>query len=367
MASLYRRGNSVWIKYTDANGFAKRKSTGIVVKRWVIRGGKHVFPASALIVLRQIDAKIRLRQFDFDLAPRKPVRVTELLDLYLADRGGTRKAKTQAGYRLSVSRIVAFTGNCFVSSLTKEKLFAFRQAMISASGEINAARIITALGPLFTWAVDHGYLQAHPITRDVRIHPVFPKPVLYGFSEVQAVFDYARNSYVDSRRKNQDSPGDPDLANQLEFLYLTGFRSAESCNLRIEQVDMHAGTIEHFNEKEGRPEYFPIYSALRSFFEKLPRMYPPFVFRYRSKTTLSHRTRECVDALIAKGVKINPRVKPVHSLKKTYGKRLIKAGVHPSELSRLMHHRSFQTTETFYNTFELSELAEALEKGEKVR
>jgi hypothetical protein len=61
------------------------------------------------------------------------------------------------------------------------------------------------------------------------------------------------------------------------------------------------------------------------------------------------------------------RIKPIHALKKTYGKRLRKPNVDVFLLKRLMRHRDNATTDDFYSSIDLEEQREALARSRRVR
>jgi site-specific recombinase XerD len=114
--------------------------------------------------------------------------------------------------------------------------------------------------------------------------------------------------------------------------------------------------IKHYNQK--RDDYYshPMDTRLEEFLRRLPTRHAPYAFKYRSKHTLSRYLKRIVRRL-----GLNDRLS-VHSLKVSYVNRLKRAGLSPTEIHMLSHHKSFQTT-MIYIRRDVEHLRRALEKA----
>jgi integrase len=347
VSSLYLRGTSVWISYSDRAGRRHRKPTRFKVSTNRKRNGKPVFPAEALRWKRQFDEQLALDGWGMRAHRRGRVRLSELLSRFLDSQGATRAESTKRLYGLAVRKLQEILGDSEIASLTEEKLIAWRNRSLEIDGQQNTAAWIRSLSPIFSWAVSQGLIPSSPITRSVKVRQPETAVHIYSKQDLKRIFEWLHKHYGRA------------IVDQLRFLLLSGWRVGESCGLRWDQVDFRRNVLYHRNEKVGRVDEYPMDTELRKFFRGLRRSDDPFVFRYRHPTSPVHLLRRALDALNVK----NREHLNVHTLKKTFVYNLFASGVDLATVSRLANHKSLQTTMRYYLYWDIEHLRESLGKS----
>jgi len=346
MSSLYARDKAVWISFTDKRGHRMRRATGYTLKRTrKDAAGRMLWPPEALQLQKKLDANIVLGKWEFIEQKKTSPLFTSLLEEFISHRSGDRSAGTIRNYRLCAKEFTGVLGNHPVASYAEPELLRFRLQQLNKYSDHSAARVMTTLRTIFNWAVDSGYIEHNPVTKRVLVHPRPVPIVTFTDKELDALFEHLHTK-------------DPDLERQLRFLWLSGFRSGESCSLKWERIDFDDRSIKHWNAKETRWEAYPIDKELIDLLRMTPRNREPFVFKYRNVCTVSHYTNVALADLGITG-------RTVHQLKKTYVKNLIRAGLSEAETHRLSHHKSIETTLKYYAEFDLSKLRKSLAKSRR--
>jgi len=350
MASIWVRGNKnrVYIKYKDADGIEHQKPTPFCLEKITRRDGKIVYPLEILQFKKNIEAQIRLGLWELVPQLIRKIKISQAIEEFLQTYGARLKPRTQKLYRLAAKKMISVIDDCYLSSINESKMIEFRNSLLKEYNEQTAAMFLRNISPLLTWGVRKGYIHNSPVSKRTRMNPAIPPPIVYSDEELDKIIAHLNKT-------------DKSLANQLNFLLLTGFRAGESCSLTWDRIDQKAGIIKHYNEKESRWDYYPMDRALLKFFAKLPHSEDTYVFKYRDPGTLHHYLRKHLDILQISKKKI------VHALKKTYVSRIIESGASEAEAHSLSHHRSFQTTLKYYTFFKLDHKRAVLERSRKRR
>jgi integrase len=315
--------------------------TGIKLKNVERKGGRVIFPKDVLSLKKQLDANIVLGKWEFKAQPKRSVPISEILTMFLESEGATRSRGTRRNYELAVKKIKDRFGDISIGMLTEEKMFEWRQQTLASDKEQNTAMYLRHLGPILNWAVRKNYLASSPLVKGMKLNPVVRPPVIYTDKQLEKLLSESKKS-------------DRGLHNQLMFLSLTGFRIGEACNLKWDDVDLHGGQINVHNEKEKRVDAFPIDPILRRFLRSLPRE-TEYVLRYRDRAKVSRLLKEITRRL---GYSEDLSV---HSIRKTFGSRLVRKGVDFAIAHKLMRHRNPSTTLKYYIWFGMDTLRKGLQ------
>lgn len=340
MSSLYLRGTSVWVSFSDKFKTRRRIPTHFVLDKALLRDGKIVWPSHILDWKKQFDARLALGYWRIEDTTGEKIRVSELLEEFIAGYGSNRAPRTQILYRQAVEKFKEFFSDTPIGSVTEQDIAGWRDWMIKKykGNDQTAAKHIRQISPIFAWAVAKGMLLRSPLTRYVKFTPK-PRPIVpFSEKDLQKLFV---------------SLGRP-AADQFRFLLLSGFRLGESCALKWDDVDRKQKLIRLWNQKESRWDYFPMDKLLAKFMRELSSEYSPFVFRYQNIHTLSQLMRRR-----KKTLKLNGVLK-LHTLRTNFISSLINAGLTESEVMHLARHRSIVTTHKYYTAFDQKKMREAL-------
>lgn len=347
MSHLFLRRRTVCIRFRDPYGRTRRLATGHTLEK--VRkdpDGRVIWPSAVLDFKAKLDANLVLNRWDFMENEPVRIKISEALAQYHSLEGGTRARQTISLDKDALRQIVDFAGDVYLREIDETLLFRFRQHMIERASEYTAARVLRHLSGLLSWCVRKRMIERNPISAAVKVTPPRKPVVSFTDEELEQILKY----FV--------KEGDPELARQLRFLALTGFRSGESCALRWDAVDLKTGQISHENVKGRRMEPYPVGRTLGALLRSSSRQWAPFVFKYRNVSTLSRRMH---DAIVKLG--LNPRLN-VHALKKTYVRQLVQSGVPVPLLHSLSHHASLSTTLNYYVAFDLEAKRKALDAAQ---
>jgi integrase/recombinase XerD len=346
-ARKFKSGYRVYIKLRDGRGKWRYIKTPFKFDKMTSRNGKTIWPKQVLDLKQKIEAAQALKQFGFEATKSKrSLSLTQLFELFVKESGIKREPSTIKEYRGAVNKFISIHGDKDADSITFEDMYVFRDEMLRAVSKITVKKYLTHLNGLFNWAADpeSDLISKNPISRNIKFTVKTPERPGFTDEELRQVFE-------ESIKK-----GDSDLKLQLEFLYLTGFRSNESCKYRLDQFDFENKVLKHYNQKRDDYYTYPMDTKLEEFLKQLPTKYAPYAFKYRSIHTLSRYLKRIVRKL-----GLNDRLS-VHSLKVSYVNRLKRAGLNAASIHMLSHHRSFQTTMT-YIRWDTEHLRKELEKS----
>ena len=352
MSTLYRRKDSpfVWVQFTDQFGIRHTKSTRV---RFEVRSGRDIIPHLAREIQRKIDLEVSLQTWDLKPKIKSPT-LSAVLEKYLASAGSNLRPNSVRCKVLAVRRLTDFLGDVPVGSITREKLFSWKEFILKKDiSPHTAASWIREISPLFRWAVDEGLLDRSPIARGLKMNPPVHPPQIYTEEEFRKILAAAR----------------PHLHAALSFLWETGFRVGEMTNLRWTKpesktefagyLDFPGNTIWVWNEKERRFDAYPM-KGVRGMLEGLKRGEWVFPAVHGGKLDPARFGREL--KAITRGLGLAAGL-TVHSIRKSYCSRLIRQGVDFGTVHKLMRHRDPATTMRYYAQFQLSTLEEGQSKG----
>jgi integrase len=325
----YKGGYRVYFRLKDRHGMWHSVNTGIQLDKIFVRNGKTVWPRRVLDLKMKLDWEKTTNTFGAaQTVSRRDATISEVLKAFSESSTNKRKPSTLKLYEFAVRKFISTLGDMKASDITHREMYMFRDTMIKKHGRVNTKQYFTHLNGLFNWAADpeEDFIERNPISKSVKFTVKMPQRPGFTASEIRRIF----------RKALQD--GDVGLKHQLEFLLLTGFRVNESCTYRLDQFNFENKVIHHRNEKGGEEYPYPMHRKLERFLKRLPQMYTPYAFKYRSKHTVANYLKRIIREL-----EYSEKL-TTHSLKVTYVNRLKEMGLNAAEIHLLAHHKSFQTT-----------------------
>jgi integrase len=342
MSSLYLRGKRIWIAFSDRFGIQYRRSTGLTIGEVKRAQGRIVYPREALDVKRKLDASLALGRWGLP-EDEKRTKISELTELYMKAVGHAKAEGTQYLSRLASQHMVRDLGDLPIAAITEDTIQRWRRILLSLEGEQSGSRDLRTMSAVFSWAVAQNLIRHTPITRYVKVTPK-PVPIV---------------PFTDEQLKEIFKTAMAPARDQFRFLYLSGFRLNESCQLKWSDVDFKQRVIRLWNAKEKRWDYFPLDEYLFRFMRRLPRAYDPYVFFYRLKRSASQYFRRLRDRL-----KMGEELS-LHTLRTNFISNLVNAGLSESEVMHLARHRSIMTTHRYYTAFDQKRMRKALERSRR--
>lgn len=306
-------GSESWgIEYRDENGKRKQRIVPNAQSR-----------RDAVIALHK---KVR-EVFDLQNCIAKPKRIgfCEYADLYLQDYAFVAKESGKTDeYRLK--RIREFFKDIDdLRDIAPLMIQKFRAARLKEGvSKVTTNREIQLLKKMFNVAIEEGYLEVNP-AKKIKL-----------YSELDTVRDRVLSEEEEPRLFSE-------LAEHMKPFILvllhTGMRKMELLTLRWQNVDSKKRQIKVEKTKSKKVRFIPVNSVLFDELSSLKlkrgteqRVFP---FKYVQKAWENARRRAGLEDLT------------LHDLRRTFGTRLLEAGVDIVTISRLYGHSSVLVTQRY--------------------
>lgn len=328
MSKLYPHGDQVYIRFTKAEGITPRlQNTGYRLEKGKI-------PQAAINWHKKLESEIVEGKWGINVPSREDLTMSQARDLYLETRGSNNAKNSKKSTRLAVSRFIGFAGDVMVSKVTEDMMFGFRNHLLNDKvSKFTVDNYLRTIAPIFTMCIKKRIIQFSPVTPETKLNPKPKNPRPYRSNELKALYKYIR----------QEMKNEP-LYDQLRFLELTGFRSQESCDLLWSQVLFDRKIIDYSNQKrENEEAFFPLYNKVLKHLKAVPRVFDPFVFKYRNPKTLRDFVRTANDEIG------NPTELAVKHLRKNFVNWLfddLKLDI--ADVKEIARHKDIKTTLNHY-------------------
>lgn len=283
-----------------------------------------------------------------EATPGKPTRLGELLDQWETARTKNQKLRpcTHQGDARAVKAMKAAMGSTPLYALNDRTIAAYVERRLQTVAPATVEADIRKLKTALKWAAERGFWcgqTPHSLTEDLEYGETEPRRAL-SFEEVEALRAVITN---------------PSWRLAFEICVDAGLRIGEVISRRWEHWDRHrkmlrvcAVPLINFKPKGKRARTVPLTDSLNDLLLDawMRAGQPKEGWILRTYTGERYVTRTPMfsmymgEACEAAGV---DRV-PVHSLRHTYGSRLLEAGVDILTVSRILGHASSAITEQVY-------------------
>lgn len=318
MATIYKRGGILWLRYYD-RGTIYRESLKMNDNKYN-RGQAE---------------QIRLKK-ELELKQRQFAEVTNnrmLSDAFFEFMMEKRIKDTKKSvYYSAMKKFGEYLGHdVFVKNIKKSDLQKFEFFLKDKNKSSNT--IFTYLNhiSIFSrWLLNKGYItndfsyKSKPHKKQAKIIPNYA---------IRKIMLYLR---IHSKKQYYF----------VRFLYLTGFRKQEALNLTWKQVDFENDIIYLENTKAKRTDVFPIYPELKKLLNEIPRNQQK-IFDY-SSDGLKFYNRAL------KKLKLNHY--SLHDLRRKFGTMMAEQGLTPYELQKIMRHENIKTTMQYYINIDIKNI-----------
>lgn len=323
MASLYKRrrkdGSHVWYVVWWQDGRAMMKSTRSSDKRLALE-----------LLKRWEEDRIRIAQGLMPVEKTQPITLTEFTFLYLAEREQSRRAKnTIQADRLALRHFCDFAGDRLLTTITPRTVREFRSSVASTLKSASVNLLLRHLKAAFAWALDGSpqkFLSVNPFKqRDLFLKDDEERPPrCLNPSEKDAFFSAV------------DNPAHQRL---FQFLLLTGCRRDEALNLTWDDIDWEHHQIVFRRTKSKKSRIVPVGLELLQVLMALDRsLRRPFPYSSHYASHLFKRYAKTA------GLKDDLHL---HCLRHTAASDLVRAGIHPMQIQKLLGHASISITQRY--------------------
>jgi integrase/recombinase XerD len=310
MATVYRRNETYWIRFTwrgkEVRRSAHTNSKGIAQQ----------YLAQVLEEFRRLDRGGR---------PRRTYQ--EALERFYSEYLPSLKPATQVRYRVSFKKLAPFFGSLYLDEITKGRLADYVSERLKA--RVTGATIrrdLSTLSCLCSFAVTVDMIEVNPIKQFSRKHIREAAP---------------RTSYPsDSEIERLVAAAPPMMGRAIRFLAETGMRMEEAISLEWSQVSLQRREIRLIKTKTSSPRVVPLSQAAYDTLIGTPRhSTSPYVFWHsggdRFRQFSGHFRR------LAKRVGFKFRA---HDLRHRYASVFLQATGDLAALQAVLGHKTIEMT-----------------------
>lgn len=326
MASLFKRkgrnGGYTWYVTYFLDGKPRMKSTGTSDKKL------------AMEVLRKTEEDLIRIEHGLEPTGRlKSILLSEFASRFLADcEERNLAAKTLETYKYSLRALLAFHGDRPISTVNGGRVQSFRQYLINRVGPVSVNDRLRSCKVAFEWAVSGSsirYLHANP----------FKQKGLFLKVDKE---NLPRSLTPTEKEQFLQAIDDQKHRELFVFYLLTGARRNEALDMEWKDVDWERHQIIFRRTKSRKDRVLPISLELGQLLLKLDRSrsrpfpYVPATVNYWFKK-------------YAQKAGLDPELH-LHCLRHTAATELMRAGVHPVKIQKLLGHHSLKMTEQYIST-----------------
>ena len=143
----------------------------------------------------------------------------------------------------------------------------------------------------------------------------------------------------------------------LSFIYSTGIRVSELCNMRISDVDFDRMQVRISQGKGQKDRYVPLSTYMKTGLEKYLQSECPQQYLFEGKTIGAPSSVRAVQWLMRETLKKTGIAKQgacVHSLRHSYATHLLEASVNIMQIKELLGHNNIDTTMRYLHVIQPS-------------
>lgn len=328
MASIYTRGNVIWIKFRF-NGGIIRESLSLpnTPEGW----------EEAEIQKLEREADIKRRRIA--IKSKQPY-LSDAFDKFLEYK--IKRVKNITNYDCAYKSFTEFyKKNLPVNELTENDFIDYKNYLIKKKKYNTIVNYFNHLREFFIYLKSRKEIDSIPVPK---IKYIDVPIVVIKDDHMKMIYEYLE--------KLKTKENDNILYYRfIKFLRESGFRRNEALNLKWEDISFERKIIDVWNQKENRFDVFPLLKKL----EKLL-----LSFRKDSGPVFPISPRALVFfPRMIKKLKLPPKY-TIKSLRSTFGSNMAKK-VLPYKLMKLMRHKNIQTTMKYYILVELEGIIDEID------
>jgi integrase len=142
------------------------------------------------------------------------------------------------------------------------------------------------------------------------------------------------------------------------LLLYTGLRPSDIIDIKVEDIDLKNMTLNYYSSKVKVHNIIPLHNKLKPILtERVNQIKTGNIFEYATDGEMGKAFRRYLERL-----KLDNKGYGLRTFRKTFATRAFEEGMNLLSTSRLLGHRTMQTTQKYYTFVEKKKLAEELKK-----
>jgi len=314
MASLFKRGDVIWIQYY-VDGKQVKETTGLRYTKENLVVAKSIKLEKEFLIKRN---EFVIKKFGLSLSQA----------FLLFEESKTNiQSSSLVIYKTAYLHLKDFYGDIRVKEISKIELFRqyLAEKVDKKEKHIAYNSIVTYIKHLrifFNFLLQQKYIESNPFpvlkekTQPIKIIPKDAEDIILNYLKA-----WNHNQYV-----------------LIKFLFLTGVRISSALTVRWEDIDFQGNVLLIRNVKLNRNFIFPLYPQLKEFLESFQKP-DGLLFSY---------TLDGLNFWRRTLLRLKLPHYPIHSIRKTFLSNLANKGTTLFDLAVLADHRDIRTTKKYY-------------------
>ena len=270
-----------------------------------------------------------------------------------------RSAATVASYISDLRQFARWFEQTNGDTVTPERVTAldirdYRQYMLTVLRRKPATinRHLASISAWLSWAVDTGQIESNPARQVNGVSSVPQPPKWLTRQEEGALLRSVERAVQSARTEPAKRQAARNRALVIGMLN-TGLRADEICNLELDdlQIGERKGSVTVRNGKGRKQRTIPLNKQARQAFSDWlairPNVDSTWVFVGQRGNKLSTSALRRIISDLAYAAKLDPQEVSPHTLRHTFAKRLVDAGVSLEKVATLLGHSNLNTTRIY--------------------
>ena len=348
MATVYTRGNKLWIQYY-VDGLQMRQSLNLIDNRENRKTAKKLAKQIEVDVDNGIfrDRKKKIKK-------GKPTLTIGFREFLKSKE--KKSQQTISAYNSAHKRFLDFAGdikiikinNELTEKFAREIKYKLTERTIIMDGKKAKILVKVELSPntiecyfrhlriIFEFYKEKNYIQVNPFPIREKVE-----------KEVKIVPPSILEDVLERLKK-----ANREHYKVIQLFLLTGLRASELVNLSFKDIDFTHNYINIYNSKGRRKDKFPLYKKLRDFLLTEWETQEGKLFNYTSRDSLKFFGR----FLKREGF---PHYS-IHTLRKTFLSNLVNTGLSLYDIKTIARHKDIRTTMKFYLSADMKRIGEKI-------
>lgn len=356
MASVYRKGNKIYISWYDpVLGKVLNRSTKMKYTKDNLLAAKKI--------AEQLQAKINSELKTHKEAGIRKTTIQDAFDHFLRNNTGKDK-KTISDYRRFFKLFTkTFPANqpCgIINKLKVEKwLSGFSELTYkSKDGDKKYERnslynFIKVLKKFLSFLFEYNYIPFFRLNRDVLIGPEVKSIIVYSIKDIKKI-RYA----IDEKDEQGNFVKNNNFRTMINLLLFTGLRPSDIINIRVEEIDFEKSLLNYYSLKTKEHFIIPLHPELTPLLkERCDEVGSGYILNYENVANMGKAFRRFLASIGLRGNQYNLR-----TFRKTFISLAYESGIELATVSKLVGHKQISTTSKYYHKLSVAHQAQELKK-----
>ncbi len=343
MASIYKPKdkNHWYISYVDPfTGKTKNKSTGLVADQTNKKTAENLCKEfeNVLEEKKSILVKLNIQKATINLAFDHFLKLND-----------DKVEKTKYAYKFFYKWFTTtFNQDDSCTVINKISVETWMLGMRKHYDEQNTLyNIYKVMNKFLNFLFEYSYIPVFRLNKNIKPKPIVKPILVFDAKDLNKII-----KNISKKKKNQN------FRTMFYLLLYTGLRPSDLIDIKVEDIDIEKMTMHYFSSKVQIHNTIPLHLKLKPILiERLKDIKEGKIINYGTTVDMGKAFRRYLES-----IKLTGKGYTLRTFRKNFATQAFENGMNLLSASRLLGHRTMQTTQKYYTHVEKQKLAEELKK-----